>query len=148
MSTNCLIAKQVGNDSYLTIYCHSDGYPSYTGNMLLEHYNTPEKVNDLLALGDLSILKKKLSPNPTLLHSFSNRQKDVTVAYGRDRRDFGNTSREDVEAKTLTLSQLDKQDMPYVYVFTKDNVWKCFETGQVKKGLCDLTEYLNTSDNS
>lgn len=141
MSTNCLIAKQVGNDSYLTIYCHSDGYPSDTGNMLLEHYNTPEKVNDLLALGDLSILKKKLSPNPTLPHSFSNRQKDVTVAYGRDRGE------EDVEAKTLTLSQLDKQYMPYVYVFTKDNVWKCFETGQVKKGLCDLAECLNTSDN-
>lgn len=47
MSTNCLIAKQVSIDSYLTIYCHSDGYPSYTGNMLLEYYNTTERVNDL-----------------------------------------------------------------------------------------------------
>lgn len=142
MSTRCLIAKQVGNDRYLTIYCHTDGYPSYTGNMLLEHYNTPERVNDLLALGDLSILKEKLSPDPTLPHSFNNRQNDVTVAYGRD------NGEKDVKAKALALSQLDEQWVNYVYVFTENNVWKYFEPGEAKKGLCDLAEYLNASDNS
>ena len=31
------------------VYCHSDGYPSYLGKMLLEHYNTPELATALIA---------------------------------------------------------------------------------------------------
>lgn len=39
------------------VYCHSDGYPSYLGKMLLEHYNTPELATALVDLGSLSMVR-------------------------------------------------------------------------------------------
>lgn len=48
MSTRSLIAKQIGEDAYLTIYCHSDGYLSYNGAMLIDHYNSEEKIDELI----------------------------------------------------------------------------------------------------
>lgn len=58
MSTRALIAKELKNGKYKTIYCHSDGYPKGVGKTLLTEYNTEEKLDALLDLGDLSILGK------------------------------------------------------------------------------------------
>lgn len=140
MSTRSFIAKQIGEDEYLTIYCHSDGYLSYNGAMLIDHYNSEEKVDELLKLGDLSCLCKKLNPDPSKPHSFDfdERQDDVTIAYGRDRGD------KNVEAQTLTMEQLDAPDnwTEYVYIFNKDNGWKYFHSGQSEQGLRDIEEDL------
>ncbi len=140
MSTRSFIAKQIGDDEYLTIYCHSDGYLSYNGAMLIDHYNSEEKVDELLKLGDLSCLCKKLNPDPSKPHSFDydERQEDVTIAYGRDRGD------KNIEAQTLTMKQLDDPDnwTDYVYIFNKDNGWKYFKSGQSEKGLRDIEEDL------
>ena len=85
MSTRSFIAKQTGADEYLTVYCHSDGYLTYNGALLLDCYNTPEQVDELLKLGDLSYLAESLHPNPGMPHAFDydKRQSGVTVAYGR-----------------------------------------------------------------
>ena len=56
MSTRSMIAKQIAEDEYLAVYCHQDGYLSHNGALLLDCYNTPEKVDALLALGELSHL--------------------------------------------------------------------------------------------
>lgn len=140
MSTRSFIAKQIGDDEYLTIYCHSDGYLSYNGAMLIDHYNTEEKVDELLKLGDLSCLCQKLNPDPTKPHSFDygERQKDVTVAYGRDR---GETN---IEARTYSMEKLDDPQnwTEYVYIFNKDNGWKYFRSGQSEQGLRDIEEDL------
>ena len=86
MSTRSYIAKQIGDNKYRTIYCHSDGYLTYNGAMLLDHYNSPEKLDELLRLGDLSCLGVNINPDPSRPHSFDHkkRQDGVTVAYGRD----------------------------------------------------------------
>lgn len=140
MSTRSFIAKQIGDDEYLTIYCHSNGYLSYNGAMLIDHYNTEEKVDELLKLGDLSCLCQKLNPDPMKPHSFDygERQKDVTVAYGRDR---GETN---IEARTYSMAKLDDPQnwTEYVYIFNKDNEWKYFRSGQSEQGLCDIEEDL------
>lgn len=75
----------VNDDKSITfIYCHYDGYPEYVGKMLLQHYNTAGIVNELMDLGDLSQLCEKLySDNNS--HTFDKPQKNVCVAYGRDR---------------------------------------------------------------
>ena len=62
MSTRSFIAKQIGDNEYLTVYCHNGGYLSYNGTLLADYYNTPEKVDELLKLGDLSYLQKACSP--------------------------------------------------------------------------------------
>ena len=45
MSTRCYIAKQIGDNTYRTIFCHYDGYLEHCGAILLDAYNTPEKVD-------------------------------------------------------------------------------------------------------
>lgn len=44
MSTRSLICKEQQDGTYYGIYCHSDGYLTYNGAMLLDHYSTPKGV--------------------------------------------------------------------------------------------------------
>jgi hypothetical protein len=87
MSTRSRIGILNANGSTDTVYCHSDGYPEYQMPILMEHYNTVEKVEDLLDLGDLSILKERIAPAEGEPHGFDydDRAENVTVAYHRDR---------------------------------------------------------------
>ena len=55
MSTRCRIAIE-HDGKFESIYCHHDGYLEYVGKKLLKHYNTPERVRELMALGDISSL--------------------------------------------------------------------------------------------
>lgn len=96
---------------YAGIYCHWDGYPSYVGELLLTHYNTPEMVTKLIALGDLSSLSKRL--NPIGPHSFANPEGGTTIAYGRDRGETGTEAKTGKTVKEIT----DKIDHHYAYVF-------------------------------
>jgi len=56
MATRSNIGKLNSDNTVSYIYCHWDGYPSHNGTILQEHYNTPEQVDELLALGDMSSL--------------------------------------------------------------------------------------------
>mgnify|MGYP003325902931 CR=1 FL=1 len=56
MSTRCLIGKENKDKTITYIYCHHDGYPSWVGKTLLHHYTDETKLNNLLALGDMSSL--------------------------------------------------------------------------------------------
>ena len=85
MSTRSFIAKKVGKDKYLSIYCHWDGYIKGNGLTLYNNYNNELMVNKLLELGDLSSLADFLEPNPNEEHTFNHPQKNVCIAYGRDR---------------------------------------------------------------
>lgn len=51
MSTRSLIAIKQTDGTVKSIYCHWDGYVSHNGRLLIEHYATPEAVEELLALG-------------------------------------------------------------------------------------------------
>ena len=70
MSTRSVIALKTGDDKYKAIYCHSDGYLTFNGAMLLDHYSDKERLSNLLELGDISCLGPKIEPDPTkpLLH--------------------------------------------------------------------------------
>ena len=83
MATRSNIAIVNQDKSISSIYCHWDGYPEYTGKMLLNHYTTADIVNELLKLGNLSQLCENM--NPTDIHTFAEPQKGVCVAYGRER---------------------------------------------------------------
>ena len=121
MSTRSYIAKQIGNNQFRTIYCHSDGYLTHNGAMLLDHYSDVEKLDELLSLGDISCLAPTVNPDPSKPHSFDYdvRQDGVVVAYGRERGD------KDVEAKNFTARQLTSEEtwIAYIYIFDKNNKW-------------------------
>lgn len=140
MSTRSYICIENPDHTYTGIYCHSDGYLTHNGAILLDHYSSREKVEKLISLGDLSVLKPNIDPNNDLEHSFDNRQNDVCVFYGRDRGEDGTS------AKVVTIETFDDPYswIEYCYVYTLDNNWKYFECGNFKdKGLSDLVDGLS-----
>lgn len=120
MPTKSLICKKIGDDKYKAIYCHSDGYLTYNGAMLIDHYKDREKIEELLNLGNISCLCKKVNPDPNKPHSFdySQRQDDVVVAYRRDRGETGQ------EASICSLKELKKCNwIDYIYIFNDKDKW-------------------------
>ncbi len=103
MATRSTISVLQKDGSVKSIYCHFDGYIKGVGRTLQNYYNSEELANRLVSLGDLSYLSKYPDPLPEAPeeyhfgrtpgiikaedHSFDNPQKDVTVAYHRDRRE-------------------------------------------------------------
>ena len=82
MATRSNIAQLLPDGRVKVIYCHCDGYPEGVGRMLEKHYNTPDRVNDLMALGGLWQLRQYLYP--TGPHIEGAREPRVTIALGRD----------------------------------------------------------------
>jgi hypothetical protein len=70
-----------------SIYCHNDGYPSYVGWLLLDHYKDEKALDGLIALGGLSRLTEKMAPDNPDKHSFDEPEDGAVVAYHRDRKD-------------------------------------------------------------
>lgn len=102
MSTNATIIVQragAGLLEFASIYTHWDGYPSHHGPILLENYNTYEKVVELIKLGQISELHATL---------------EDTVSYHRWRG----------EEKNINVSSNlgDHTDMEYAYLF-RDGAW-------------------------
>ena len=53
MSTRSYICKENEDGTITGSYCHCDGYLTYNGAMLIDHYNTKERVDKLLSLGNM-----------------------------------------------------------------------------------------------
>ena len=142
MGTRSLIAKQTGPDTYRAIFCQLDGHLESQGAMLLEHFNTPDQVDKLLALGDLYLLHPTLEPDPALPHNFESRQQDVTIAFHRD------WGMDGMEAKDCTLEGLDSSDelIEFIYIFNQDSEWKYFQGCYLDEGLRDVREDLELLD--
>lgn len=83
MSTNATIAINRKDGTRTAIYLHYDGYIEGAGTTLQLAFNTADKVEELLKLGDLSVLNYDLEP--TEEHDFENPQRGVCIAYHRDR---------------------------------------------------------------
>ena len=86
MATRSTIAVQHADGRVSQIYVHWDGYLEHNGRILFEHYNTLDKVEKLVSLGDISVLAENIEPfDDQPEHSFDHPQCDVTIYYGRDR---------------------------------------------------------------
>lgn len=140
MGTRSYIAKQISDDQYLTIFCHYNGYPEENGAMLVQHYNTPERVDALLALGDLYYLQEKVAPVPGTSHSHDNAQPGVTIAYQRDEGYTG------CEATIQTLEGIndpEPEGIEFTYFFSLNGQWLYFPTGEAEFGIRNVKEDLD-----
>ena len=54
MATRSRIGLQLSDDSIVSVYCHYDGYPAHNGRVLRTHFDTIEKVRELIDGGDMS----------------------------------------------------------------------------------------------
>ena len=85
MATRSTIAKLNPDGSLTSVYCHWDGYPDGVGATLRQHYTNPSKIDQLLALGDLSVLDAEIGDS----NDFENRVEGICLFYGRDRAENG-----------------------------------------------------------
>ena len=93
MGTRSAIGYKTPEGKIRAKYSHYDGYPSYTGAMLEEHYQEARKIAQMVELGDQSFIAPNVFPtNDT--HSFDTPQEDVIVFYGRDRGETGVDAKE------------------------------------------------------
>lgn len=75
------------------VYCHWDGYLEHNGEILEKNYSSSPKINNLIALGDISSLRPEIG----IKHDFSRLDStlpeaeyeklygDMTTFYSRDR---------------------------------------------------------------
>lgn len=125
MSTRSRIVMKM-KKGYRSIYCHWNGYPSWNGRVLVEAYQNKEKIEQLLELGDLSILDVNIGKK----HDFEERVRSKTakgraeawcLAYGRDRGESGVNQVHHESFKALA-GFLAESDADYVYLW-KENRW-------------------------
>ena len=66
MATHASITLKQKDGKYKSVYLHNDGYPDGAGEKLKNYYNTYDKVDQLLNLGNLSSLGKNPIDDPKL----------------------------------------------------------------------------------
>lgn len=87
MSTRCYIGILRNDGTVESIYCHNDGYLDWTGYVLNNHYKDLKKIEELIKLGNISMVNTHISPKENQEHCFHHPRRDVTIAYARDRGD-------------------------------------------------------------
>jgi hypothetical protein len=118
MATRSYIGIRNTDASVDYIYCHFDGYPEHNGAILTEYYSNINRVNELLNLGDLSVLGKFIGEK----QDFDKRVVGNCLAYGRDRGE-SNVGKKNTGYDELITDQ----SVAYVYVFDGD-YWECHST--------------------
>ena len=117
MATRSRIAIENEDGTVTSIYCHFDGYVEHNGKMLQEHYTDRSKVEQLIALGDISYLRANIEP--TGKHSFNEPEAGVTVAYHRDRGEKLNQITHNWGVEGFFTHDFEE----YGYCFTKEGKW-------------------------
>lgn len=121
MGTRAAIIAKTDVNTYKVITVNWDGYLDHVGAMLLMHYNTQERVEELLELGHLSTLHEECTKPEG--HSFNTPVEGYCVAYGRDR---GET---DQEADIYLCTTEDNfRDMLASYILDDCNIIYVWES--------------------
>ena len=127
MATRSTIWMEKEDGNFEGIYSHWDGYPDVNGKILKKYYTTSEKIKELINLGQISILRKEIEPDKNKPHNFSNPQKDVTLAYSRDKGEPL------LIYKTKSLEDIGyKYSEEYNYIFINGK-WYYFKNSNYKK---------------
>lgn len=157
MSTHSYIGVTEVDGTLKYVYCHSDGYPSYLGRMLLTHYNAPELATGLVNLGDLSMVRERLAPDKGEHHTFKKPVREgpkggITTAYHRDRKERLCINKVVIDGPDINTNakkaflDITKSDyIPYAYLYDiAEKHWFACDTCQ-DCGFAFLNEnYLQT----
>ena len=103
MATRARIGLELKDGSVLSVYHHWDGYPEWLGRILKTHYNTKEKVAELIDGGDMSVCWNN-DNQPEYYCS------DCPPRPDKDLGEYLQNSEE------------------YSYVYTEDEGWLCYDT--------------------
>ena len=116
MGTRSAIGYKTPEGKIRAKYSHYDGYPSYTGAMLQEHYQEARKIAQMVELGDQSFIAPNVFPTDES-HSFNTPQEDVIVFYGRDRGE-SNVEAQDFDTVQEFVEYYTGAGCEYFYLYT------------------------------
>ena len=115
MGTRSRLGIQLADKSILSVYCHYDGYPSFNGVKLQEHFNSHDKASELIDGGDLSALWTNQGHHSEILP-------EVGPLYYSSRGE-NTPPRIDSNLKQYLTDGAEE----YAYLF-KDGEWVCYNT--------------------
>ena len=122
MSTRSIIGFKEYDGSITSIYCHFDGYIDHVGKILHDHYNTIEKLDELLDLGNLSVLGKEIgvkhpfsaAGSDMSYEAYNGLYGDMCVSYSRDRGEADSVAQTYANEHDLIKGN---QYVDYIYIF-------------------------------
>ena len=143
MATRSRIAVMHG-EKCKSVYCHFDGYISGVGKTLLEHFDSA-KANQLVALGDVSVLAPNIEVPEDSTHSWETPDRDITLFYGRDRGDANTDFRVDHTFDGF-LDRVYDSCAEYYYVM-RDGQWYVGSVyGELEDKLVSLNEVMEKEE--
>ena len=128
MSTRSRIGIELKNGSVLSVYHHWDGYPEWLGRILKTHYNTRDKVAELIDGGDMSSCwtedrwdseTKSQEYGPQY---YSQRGDDCPPRYDN------------------TLMEYLSDGEEYAYLYTLNGEWVCYNMNCYEEKLPEIVE--------
>ena len=137
MATRSRIGIQLKDDSILSVYHHWDGYPSWLGRILKTHYNTKEKVSQLIDGGDMSCCWTKDRWTGRKLAPYE--MENVEAAeYGPQH--YAQRG-EDCPPSLMTMGEyLDKNNNEeYAYIF-RNGEWVCYDMNEFNDNEPEVVE--------
>jgi len=115
MSTRSRIGIQFADQSILSVYCHSDGYPEFNGVTLVEHFNSHDAAAELIDGGSISLL-------------WTNRAWDMTTLPTYGPRYFTSRGEEYTPPRlNSNLNEYLSEGEEYAYLFANGE-WICYNT--------------------
>jgi hypothetical protein len=120
MATRGRIGLELADGSILSIYSHYDNYPEFVGLKLVEHFDTKEKVQELIDLGDISCLWTNAGWNNETLPEtgplpYSTRGEDCPPRLDANKYDYLADGEE------------------YAYIYTLNGEWVCYDMHQFEE---------------
>jgi hypothetical protein len=114
MATRSRIGLQLSDDSIVSVYCHYDGYPAHNGRVLRTHFDTIEKVRELIDGGDMSCTRTNAGWNNETLPEvgplyYSTRGEDCPPRHDETMTEFFNNG----------------EEFGYIY---QNGEWFCYDT--------------------
>jgi hypothetical protein len=110
MSTHALIAKKDHDGTVRSVYCHYDGFPQHTGQILRDCYNDPAVIDIVMNFGNL----KFITPHVSDIEFY-------VIDSRIDERALSHPG-----AKSFLNYGL-KSDSDFLYLFEQDR-WRCWST--------------------
>ena len=134
MATRSTIGIVRGYHDTTRIYCHWDGYLEHNGAILQKYYNTADKVEELLKLGNLS----SLGPKPEPQESF-------------DSRDYERCKPYTLRGEPWEQCPADQREEFNYTFYADEGLWTVeyatsSEPGESAKSLCFDTLYKNDTE--
>ena len=130
MATRAIIAK-LDDNGVKAIYNHSDGYLEHAGRILNEHYNTEEKVDELLSYGDVSIIRENIGVKLDFNDYMAFAKNKQCKFYMRDRGEKNKHATQLKNEKEL-IEFSNNCDVEFIYMFAYGS-WYVYD-------ICDFIE--------